>query len=136
MYNVIDYLENSARLHRSKIAVIEEDKKISYSELNKRSKIVGSYLIDKEVFNEPIIIFMDKGIDTLISFFGTIYSGCFYTLINPELPESRIEQIKTTLNSKYVITDDSNISDAKKLFKNIQILNILVKLSIKSITDL
>ena len=124
MYNVIDYLENSARLHRSKIAVIEEDKKISYSELNKRSKIVGSYLIDKEVFNEPIIIYMDKGIDTLISFFGTIYSGCFYTLINPELPESRIEQIITTLNSKYVITDDSNKSDAKILFKDIQILNI------------
>jgi len=70
------------------------------------------------------MIFMDKGIDTLISFFGTIYSTCFYSLINPELPESRIEQIKTTLNSKYVITNDNYINEAKKLFKDVEILNI------------
>jgi len=47
MYNVIDYLENSAKLHRNKIAVIEGDMKISYSELNKRSKMVGTYLINR-----------------------------------------------------------------------------------------
>lgn len=124
MYNVIDFLENSAKLHKNKIAVIEEDKKISYYDLNKKSKIVGSYLANKEIFNEPIIIFMDKGIDTLISFFGTIYSGCFYTLVNTELPKSRIEHIKNTLNSKYVITNDDNIIKAKELFNDIDILNI------------
>ncbi len=124
MYNVIDYLEKSAVNFENKTAVIEEDKKISYVELNKYSKMVGSYFATRNIFKEPIIIFMDKGIDTLISFFGVIYSGCFYTLINSELPEVRINQIKNTIGSKYVITDDEHIELANKYFNDLEVLNI------------
>lgn len=124
MYNVIDYLEKSTANYRNKTAVIEENKKITYNDLNKYSKKVGSYFASRNIFNEPIIIFMDKGIDTLISFFGVIYSGCFYTLINPELPEVRINQIKNTIGSKYVITDDEHESLAKKYFSDLEVKNI------------
>ncbi len=116
MFNVIDYLEESTRIHRNKIAVIEETKKLTYSELNKYSKIVGSFISSKGLFNEPIIIFMDKGIDTLISFFGSIYAGCYYSLINPLFPESRINQIRDVINSKFIITNSENIEIAKKYF--------------------
>ena len=116
MFNVIDYLENSVKLHRSKIAVIEEDKKLTYSELNNYSKRVGSFIASKSIFNEPIIIFMDKGIDTLISFFGSDYAGCYYSLINPEFPESRIMQIKSVIKSRFVITDSEHLELAKKYF--------------------
>ena len=51
MYNVIDYLEASAKNYKDKIAVIEEDKKITYNELNIYCKKGGSYLADK-TFNE------------------------------------------------------------------------------------
>ncbi len=123
MYNVIDYLESSSKLYKDKIAIIEEDKKITYEELNNYSKIVGTY-IGKKVFNEPIIIFMDKGIDALISFFGTIYGGCFYSLINPELPENRILQIKNTLCSKIVITSEENYQNASIYFSDLEVLKI------------
>lgn len=124
MYNVIEYLENAVRKNEDKIAVIEEDKKITYKELNNYSKIVGSYFAKNKVFKEPIIIFMDKSIDTLISFFGTIYAGGYYTLINPFLPEVRIKQIFKTLNSKYVITNNEYIDIANKYFEEAKILNI------------
>ncbi len=124
MYNVIDYLENSGKLFPDKIAVIEEEKKITYKELINSSKVVGTYFASEKVFNEPIMIFMDKGIDTLISFFGVVYAGCYYSLLNPELPESRITQIKDTLKSKYVITNDEYMDVAKSYFKDVTILNI------------
>ena len=124
MFNVIDYLENSAKLHRSKIAVIEEDKKLTYSELNNYSKRVGSFIASKSIFNEPIIIFMDKGIDTLISFFGSVYAGCYYSLINPEFPESRIMQIKSVIKSRFVITDSEHLELAKKYFSDYTVEDI------------
>ena len=124
MNNVLEYLKKSVANHRNKIAVIEEDKTITYSDLNKYSKIVGSYYAEKGYFNKPIIIFMDKGIDTLISFFGTLYAGCFYCLVNPEFPKMRIDGIKDTLKAEYVITDDTNMSLAKEYFKDINIMNI------------
>ncbi len=123
MYSVIEYLEKSVASYGTKIAVIEEDKKITYSDFQKYSKIVGSY-IGKTHFNEPIIIFMDKGIDTLISFLGAIYAGCFYTLMNPELPENRIFQMKETIQARVVITNDSNLDLAQHYFKDLEIKNI------------
>lgn len=124
MYNVIDYLENSVKKYSNKIAVIEEAKKITYSDLEKKSKVVGSYYASKDVFNEPILVFMDKGIDTLITFFGIVYAGCYYSLINPELPENRITQIKNVTGSRFVITDDDHIELAHTYFSDIEVKNI------------
>ncbi len=124
MYSVIDYLVNAVKSNENKIAVIEEDKTITYKELNNYAKCVGSFIGNKAIFNEPIIIFMDKGIDTLIAFLGVAYSGCYYSLINPELPENRIKQISETLKSKLIITDDTYYDLAKKYFDKIEIRKI------------
>ena len=70
---VLEYLEKTADIKKDKIAVIEENKKITYDNLLKSSKIIGSNLISE--LNEPIIVFMDKGIETLCTFFGVLYSG-------------------------------------------------------------
>lgn len=124
MYNVIDYLIKSVARNKDKIAVIEESNTITYGKLNEYSKRVGSALGGKNVFNEPIAVFMDKGIDTLIAFLGVVYSGCYYSLVNPELPETRIKQIVDTLRTKIVITDEEHYNLAKDYFKNLEILKI------------
>ena len=124
MNSVLSYLEKTTKKYKDKIAVIEENKTITYENLTKKSMIIGSYYANKDYFNKPIIIFMDKGIDTLISFFGTVYAGCFYSLINPDLPENRINHIKETLQAKYVITDDEHLEKAKNYFKDLEINNI------------
>ena len=124
MNSVLSYLEKTTNKYKNKIAVIEEEKSITYGDLQKYSMIVGSYYAEKNYFNKPIIIFMDKGIDTLIAFLGTVYAGCFYSLVNPELPESRISHIKETLKAEYIITDDENIELASKYFGDLEIKNI------------
>ena len=124
MINVLEYLNLSCNRNPNKIAVIEEDKKITYQELNNCSKIVGSFLASNNIFNEPVVIYMDKGIDALISFFGVVYSSCYYTLINPEFPYQRVNQIIGVLSPKYVITDDKYIENAKEYFKDSKIFNI------------
>ncbi len=116
---VLEYLEKTADIKKDKIAVIEENKKITYDNLLKSSKIIGSNLISE--LNEPIIVFMDKGIETLCTFFGVLYSGACYSLINPEFPEARIKQIKEVLNSKKVITNKENLEKAKSIFTNLDI---------------
>ena len=124
MYNVIDYLKSSAEIYDKKIAIIEEDKSITYSDFNDRCKRVGSFLGSRSFFNEPIIIFMDKGIDTLTAFFGAVYAGCFYSLVNPELPNNRISAIKEVLKSRVVITDEEHIGLAGELFDDLEIYKV------------
>ena len=124
MNNVLGYLENSCNKYSSKTAVIEEEKSITYDELLSYSKSVGSFFATQEIFNKPIVIFMDKGIDTLISFFGVVYASNYYTLINPEFPKERIKNIIDVLKPEYVITNDIYLDYAKDNFKDIKIFNI------------
>ncbi len=124
MYNVIEYLEKSAIKYPLKNAVIEEEKKITYNDLCMYSKKGGTYLLNNDIKNSMIIVFMDKGIDALISFFSCIYANCFYSLMNPELPQNRIDQILNSSNAKYVITNDEFNDLAEYYFKDIKVINV------------
>ena len=102
MKQVLEYLEKN---DKNKTAVICENESITYGELISKSKLVGSNLINKVKINEPVIVFMDKGITTLEVFFGILYSGGCYSLVNPEFPQNRIKSILNTLEAKCVITN-------------------------------
>ena len=133
MHNCIDWLINSTNKYPNKIAIIEEDNKITYKELYKHTQSIATYIIKKDLFNEPIILFTDKSINTLTTFFGIALSSNYYTLINPELPAPRIKQIKDTINSKLVFTDEEHLSLAKEYFNDLEI--ILIKDIINTKTD-
>ncbi len=121
---VLDYLEESTKRNKDKIAIIEESRKVSYEELEKKSKLVGTYLIDHLKINDPVIVFMDKGIETLEVFFGVLYAGGCYSLINPELPDSRLKIINEVLESKVVITNNEFYDKACELFESLNIIKI------------
>ena len=51
---------------------------------------------------QAVPLFCQKSVDCLSAFFGSVYAGCFYVLLNPELPASRLQQILSILESDYV----------------------------------
>ena len=53
MFNILTYLEKSAAQYPDKIAFADKDKSITYEELVKRSKGIGSQLA-KRIFNSQI----------------------------------------------------------------------------------
>ena len=119
MKQVLEYLEKN---DKNKTAVICENESITYEELISKSKLVGSNLINKVKINEPVIVFMDKGITTLEVFFGILYSGGCYSLVNPEFPQNRIKSILNTLEATCVITNIENYEKAKEVFNEINII--------------
>lgn len=121
--NVLEYLEASANKYPDKIAVRDNIKSYTYKNLLENSKAIGTALAGK-VNNEPVAVFCDKGADALCAFFGIIYADGFYSLINPTLPQSRIEGIIRTLSPKIVLTEGKNYFLAKRIFTNSQIFVI------------
>ncbi|MBE6137269.1 MAG: amino acid adenylation domain-containing protein [Erysipelotrichaceae bacterium] len=122
MKNVLEYLENSA--YDSNKGVIEGSSKISYMDIMINSKKMASFLYGKTKMRKPIPVFMDKGVQCLCSFFSVLYLGCFYVLINPDLPIDRINNILSTLNSSLVITNDKYKDKALSIFKNLEVYAI------------
>ncbi len=105
MRNVLEYLESTAKSFNEKIAAHDGIHSCTYDELIQDAQRIGSYLSKKTRPGQPVPIFMEKGVDTLKAFFGAVYAGCFYVLINPSLPASRIEQILDVLDVDTILTE-------------------------------
>ena len=106
MYNVLDYLEESARKHPNKIAFADIEKEISYQDLVIKAKCIGNHL--SEIFDPgmPVPIFMDKSVDTICLFFGVVYAGCFYTMLDTKQPMTRLNHIMDTLETDKIVTSN------------------------------
>lgn len=124
MKSVLQYLEETTLKNENKIAIIEEEKQIKYSELLNKSKKVGSGLCKHIIHRQPVAVFMEKGINAIYSFFGTVYSGGFYILLNPELPQARLQKILEIANIKVIVADEKNYEKAQELADNLTILKI------------
>lgn len=125
MKNVLQYLEESTIRNSEKIAIIEEEKKCTYAELLSNSKKVGTALSNYINSKEPVAVLMEKGINTIYSFFGSVYAGGFYSLLNPELPNDRLKQILNVTKTKVIVTDEEHFELANELVENKENLTIL-----------
>lgn len=122
MKNVLEYLEKSALTSSQRI--IDESQSYSYHELYLQSQHIGSNLAKMIPCRSPIPFFCQKGVECISAFLGSVYAGCFYVLLNPELPVNRLNHILDILESKYVFTDQEYYSLALEYFPTKTILLI------------
>jgi len=102
--NVLEYLENSAKLYPKKVAFIDEKNSYTFLEIKTLSqKLAVSIKLQLSTFNSPIAIFVDRNVDSLIGFFGILYSGNYYVPIDNKMPSSRIKNILDRLNPALII---------------------------------
>ena len=111
--NVLEYLENIVGRLPNKIAYADEISGATFSEVYERSRSIGTFLYRQGYYNEPIVVFMGKHPSAIISFYGTIYAGCYYVPIDEEMPRHRIELIFDSLKPKAVICDNETINSLK-----------------------
>ena len=118
MKNVLEYLENV----KTNNLVIDKNGSISYQKLLENSKKIGSGLGKFVKNNDPVPVYMEKGISALEVFMGALYSGGFYSLLNVGLPKMRLEQIINVLDVDYIVTDNEHLEDAKVFFPDKELI--------------
>lgn len=114
MKNVLEYLEASALGSPDKIAVKDDKESCTYSELLNISKALG-FLLSSHIHHEkPVAVMLKKSVLTLEMFFGSVYAGGFYSLIDPDFPVPRIRNILSVLEPEAVITSDEYLDKLKE----------------------
>ena len=104
-YLILDYLEATAARLPEKVAFTDETSAVSFSELVRLSRAVGSALTKHVAPRTTVGFYMDKSVQTVAGFFGAVYAGCSYSLLNLRHPAVRIRAILDTLASPVIITD-------------------------------
>lgn len=127
MYNVLDYLKESARKYPDKVAFADIDQSITYEGLYRKAQEIGSALASKISIGQPVPIFMEKSVDTICLFFGVVYAGGFYVLLDMKQPQTRLNHIMKTLESKMIVTSQKylDLLQKKKIESEIILLEDL-----------
>ena len=106
MYRIItDYLDASASCFADKTALVDKKRSLSFSGLRVEALHIASALMQKKIFHQPIVVFLDQSVESIASFMGIAYAGNYYTVLDAKTPAARQEKILETLQPAAVITD-------------------------------
>ncbi|WP_432403717.1 amino acid adenylation domain-containing protein [Wukongibacter sp. M2B1] len=99
-------------------AVVFGEKKLSYSELNRRSNQLARILREKNVGVNTIVgIISQPSIEMIMGILAVLKAGGAYLPIDPEFPENRIKYILEDSGSKLVLTQSSLVDMIKSSFE-------------------
>ncbi len=122
--NVLDYLSASVEKYGQKTVFSDSTESVTYNELDILSDALGTSLLRSvKNRNSPVVVFIDRDIKSLISFFGIIKSGNFYVPIDRQLPQGRISLIFETLRPEAAIISEKDLQILENLdFKGAALL--------------
>lgn len=105
--------------NENEVAIIENDKSITYNKLYYKTNILASYLyneLDKK--SDRIVgIFMEISINSIISILAVFQIGGTYVPLDPKFPKKRLEYILEKSNIGCILTSTSQFT----LLKSYQI---------------
>ncbi len=119
--NVLVWLENTARERPDAIAFEDDQDRLTYGELQKRAREIGSYLADAVKAQTPVLILMEKSPSCIAAMLGAVYAGCFYTPVDPAMPQSRLQLIKDVLQPACILCEEKYLAAAQELAQGVPV---------------
>lgn len=103
--NVLTWLEDTTARNPQHIAFEDDSTSLSYGQLMQRAQEIGSFLCRCVPSQSPVLVWMDKGPSCIAAMLGAVYAGCFYTPIDPAMPEQRLAMIVEVLQPACVLCE-------------------------------
>ena len=98
--------EQQAAKTPKSIAVVFENKELSYKELNERSNQLANYLIKQGVKAETLVpVCVERSAEMLIGILGILKAGGAYVPIDPEYPQDRITYMLEDTGAEIILSN-------------------------------
>ncbi|WP_262495039.1 non-ribosomal peptide synthetase [Kordia jejudonensis] len=105
---IIDLFEAQVKRTPNATAVVFQDKKVSYQELDATSNQFARYLHKKGVTEGTLVpISMERSTEFVMGVLGILKAGAAYVPIDPSYPKARIEFILNDIAATLVLTQNS-----------------------------
>ena len=137
--NIVSGIKKYAKTNR--LAVICNDEKLTYRDLDKYSDIIANYISDKYGQDRPIAIYGNKDAMIIPCMIGALKSKRAYVPMDISFPEQRVKDVLASVEPNIVFDmsgknffygQDGNIKDAYKSFEIIEKKDLLEKFQVIS----
>ena len=126
---ISELFEEQVEKTPNNVAVVFEDKQLTYKELNEKANSLAHYLRENNVGRNDIVgIMVNRSLEMIVSILAVLKSGACYIPIDPEYPQDRIEYMLKNSNAKMLLTFENlknKVSFENKLF--VELSNELYK---------
>ena len=118
---IVDLFEEQVEKTPDNIAVVFEDKKLTYRELNEKSNQLAHYLLNNNVkVGDIVSILLDKSLEVVVSMFAVLKCGASFLPLDIDYPEERLEYILNNSNPKLLLSSKT----INRKINNFNVLNI------------
>lgn len=124
--NLIEFFVETVSKNSQKIAVVDGEKSITFSELDLRARALANF-IQKECCcqNQPIAMYLPKCIDAVIGDIAITYSGNVYMNLDVKNPAERIYNILALIQPMAIITNTTLYKKIREIApESIIVINI------------
>ena len=108
-------ISDRANVAKNDIALVFENEKLTYTELEQKTNSLAKVLKDKGAgANDVIAIMVPRSLEMLVGIIGVLKAGASYMPVDISYPKERIEYMLENSNAKFVLVADDSIVDNDK----------------------
>lgn len=113
---VVDYFEEQVNKTPDNVALVFENKTLTYKELNKKVNSLAHVLREKGIKNNDIVgVMINRSFEMIISILAVLKAGGAYIPIDPEYPEERISYMLKNSNCQVLLSENSLKEKIRKI---------------------
>ena len=113
--------EEQVTTNKDKLAIVFEDKNLTYNELNIKANQLSHYLIENGVKKGDVVALMlDKSIEYMIGVLAILKANATYMPLNKDIPDERLKYMLLDSSTKCILTTNKY----KKEIIDLPIINI------------
>lgn len=119
---VVSIFEDVVKQNENNIAVICDDKTLTYSELNRKANSLAHHLISVGVKpNDIVAIMANRSLETIVCMFGILKAGAAFLNLDPTYPEDRTKYYLENSKAGVVLVQKTLRDKVKNANKIIEI---------------
>ena len=101
---VHNFLEKSAQQDPDKIALVLDDQRISYRQINEMANRLAAWLLEQGVVTgDRIVLLLENGIEYIVSYYAVLKSGAVAAPLNSDLKADSLAAVLGELQPRGVI---------------------------------
>ena len=105
---IAELIETQANKTPNTVAIVFEEKQLTYKELNEKANQLARYLREEKKIkpNDIVGVMLPRSLELIPTLIGVLKSGACYIPIDPTYPEKRIEYMLENSDAKVLITNE------------------------------
>ena len=101
-----DYLIESAQRLPDKVALVCQEQRVTYRELDRQSNALAHALVSRGVKRgDRVVVFADNTAAAVVSFFGVLKANAVVSMVNPQTKDDKLAYLLNDCRASAIISD-------------------------------